>query len=306
MSENCEETDNEDDLNGTMDVVVARKNNLATQAFLNQCFLETSIFTNCEPMKPSLKTAIASNFRLKLQSHSCFKKASYLAGFALLTGLIASCTQSQSTPVDLSLNIKPSGRPGVYVASGTSNLPDRSRIVISGVRYLQPSTDSTPLRPRDANYAILDREIVEVNQGKWEATLALWQIASDGQYQEAWQQQQTNLGVPFKASGQVVFTATFEPETQSRDVRQRVQRQNLQGSLLRFTEDGQPYLQVSQTAPVNLPSGRTTAPTDTTLDQEIGWGNRSTLRDLPAKVSVSVPPKEKQVEAPLSPESRFR
>ncbi|MBF2026553.1 MAG: hypothetical protein IGS48_07265 [Oscillatoriales cyanobacterium C42_A2020_001] len=256
-------------------------------------------------MKSSSKTAIAQSTQLNLQPRLHLQKTRHLAGFILLAGLTASCTQFQSTPVDLSLSIKPSGRPGVYVASGTSNLPDRSRIIISGVRYLQPSTDSTPLRPRDANYAILDREIVEVNQDRWETTLSLWQLTSNGNYQESWQQQQTNLGVPFKASGQVVFTATFEPENQSASVNQQVQNQNLQGSLLRFTEDGQPYLQASQTLPVGLPSGKTTSPTGIALDQESSWESRSTVRNLSTKVSVGAPPKEKQVDAPLSPESRF-
>jgi len=192
------------------------------------------------------------------------------------------------------------------VASGTTNLPDHSRIVISGIRYLQPLTDSTPLRPSDANYAILDREIAEVNQGQWQTTLTLWQVASDGRYQENWQQHQTSLGLPFKSSGQVVFTATFEPENQPTSVNQQVQQRDLQSPLLRFTENGQPYLQASQTLPVSLPSGKTTPPAVTMLDQNDSWRNRSTANTTRAKVSVGVPPKEKQVDAPLSSESRFR
>lgn len=193
-----------------------------------------------------------------------FKANLFLAGFVLL-GFTSACTQPNLS-VDLSLKVQPSGRPGVYLVEGTTNLPDQSRIVVTGVRYLPPSNNSTMSRREDSSFAILDRKLAEVNQGRWTATLSLWQMTTNGQYQEAWQHRSSNFGLPLQASRQVLFTATFEPENQPASVSQQVTPKNLESPFIRFTEDGQPYLQVSEALSVSLPPAKMTSSTDTSLD----------------------------------------
>ncbi len=262
-------------------------------------------------MKLPINLAIAQISRLRLALHPQTKKATLLTGITLLLGLLSACTQSQSTPIIFSLKVESSGRPGIYLASGTTNLPDCSRIVISGIRYLQPFNDSTPLRPIDANatayatanyatanYAILDRGVAEVNQGKWEAKLNLWQRNSDGSYYETWQPQQQSFGRSFRASEQVAFTAIVEPENQSVAIRQHIQKQNLQSSLLRFTESGQPYLQASQVLPVSIPAEKITPLATSSFDQNSTWENRARLKPT-SSGGVLVLPKKKQIDSPV-------
>lgn len=223
----------------------------------------------------------------------------------LLLGSTTACNSAQPPTTTLSLQVEPTGNSGTYLASGTTNLPERSRLVIAAIRYVQTVSNSTVLRPETANYTILSREIAEVTQGKWQATLKLWEVAPNGSYQEAWQRQQTALNVPFKPTGQVVFVATFEPGNQLPTVSQQVSRNSFQPPLLRVTASGEAYLQVNQALAVNLPTGRTTSPPISSRDVNDGWGDRSVLKPQPnSKTKITAPPKEPQMDAPL-PKAAF-
>lgn len=252
-------------------------------------------------------SAIAFSHPLTLRIFKLLQKTQTLLTTCIFLGVITACSPSQTPSINLSLQLEPTGRPGVYLASGTTNLPDRSRLVVSGIRYLQPTAKATVIRPDNANYAILDQEVVEVNQSKWQTTLNLWQVASDGSYQESWQRQQKELGLSYNSSGQVVFVATFEPDNQIPNINKQVSKNTLQPPLLRFTSSGQPYLQVNQSLAVSLPFGKTDPPITSAKDVNDGWGNRSTLRPQPlTKVTIAAPPKEKLNDAPLPPSALMR
>ncbi|HEY9908112.1 MAG TPA: hypothetical protein V6D18_10990 [Thermosynechococcaceae cyanobacterium] len=224
------------------------------------------------------------------------------AGLTLL--LITACTSARPPQVELSFKVDPSGRPGVYLATGTTNLPDKSRITIAGIRYL---TDKNLNRSTPANYSILARQTSEVAQGKWEATLNLWQVASDGRYQEAWQLNQPQLRFSTQPTEQVTFLATFEPDNQPAAVNQQLAKdgQEFNTALIRFTETGQRYLQISQTLAVGLPSGSTTPPVAT--DANGGWGDRSApIQETAAPGRPNPPLQGSQSNAPLSPSEYAR
>lgn len=219
--------------------------------------------------------------------------------YILLLALCNSCTSASPPPdVELKINtIQAAARPGVYNVVGTTNLPDDSRIAIAAIRYLQP-TQTRSLNPRTNTYSILARQIVPVNQGKWQTTLNLWQVAPDGQYQEVWQLSQPQQA-GYEPATKIKFVATYEPTSQSSSLQQL---QQLQGSSVRFTAEGEEYVQASQSLPIAVASGRTTSPTIQPEDINGGWGNRSELKAVSAN-TVNVRPrvnKTSQTNAPLS------
>ena len=223
-----------------------------------------------------------------------------------------SCTQTEAPDASLELQVEPGGRAGLYTASGTTNLPDQSRLIVMAIRPLQKPKKSalTSASSVDTNYAILERQAVEVKQGKWQTNLNLWQVAPNGQYQEVWQLNQSKLGVSFSPGSEVTFLATFDPAAQPPKIQEQLQQQaiKLEGQSIRFTGDGERYLQASQALPVKLPTGKTTPPPVPVSDQNDGWGDRS--RPLPdaddKQVKPSVSSNLSQTDAPLSLDQRMR
>lgn len=225
----------------------------------------------------------------------------------LLSLAIAGCTTVRGPQAELTLQVAPAGQPGVYHVSGTTNLPEHSRILVTCLRNLHSAaTEST-------NYSILGRQTTEVAQGKWQATLNLWEVAPDGRYREAWQ-----LTSPLQAltpSDQVAVIATFDPAQQADAVAQSLKQEprEFRSPLIRFTTEGQQYLQATETLTVSLPTGKTTPPTLTSAAMNGGWGTRSELP--PTQVNTgqvstgqAAPPRpsQPQTNAPLSPSAFFR
>jgi hypothetical protein len=221
----------------------------------------------------------------------------------LLAGLLAACTPSPPQPISLTLEVKPSQRPGWYLLNGTTNLPNQSRINVAAVRYLHEKTVQAQFAAADTDYAILARQTIEVTQGEWRATLNLWQIAADGRYQEAWQLNQTQR-MSRQPAETVSFIATFEPDNQPPEIQQQVEPKNMvfDSGLMRVNSDGQRYLQATQTIPVNLPFGKTTPPATTTADRNGGWGDRASLRNPNSIIGTVKPavPINRKTNAPLS------
>jgi hypothetical protein len=206
---------------------------------------------------------------------------SRLMSACLLLVLMTACSLPQSAvpEIQLSMQVEPAGRPGIYTITGNTNLPDQSRITVAGIRYLRSSTEPVDLNNQELPYSILARQTVEVTQGKWQTTLNLWQVAPDGRYQESWQLNEAKLGQALTPNATVTFVAALEPVGQPATLSQQLgNNQKIQGNLVRFTPDGQQYLQVSQTLPVDLPKGKTAAPGLTTQDLNHGWGDRIQLK----------------------------
>jgi hypothetical protein len=206
------------------------------------------------------------------------------------------------------MKVDPADRPGVYVISGQTNVSDQSRIVVQGIRpftsSVQPiSTDDT------TNYVILDRQAVVVTQGKWQATLKLWQSTPDGQNQEAWQVNQAQIQ-RLQPSTDVVFVAAIDSSSQPKALSQPLDNQGkkLEGANIRFTTDGQWYLQAKQTLTVTPPISKATS---TALDANTFDRDQSTRSELSSApinaTAVKLPElKEKQSTAPLSFSQRLR
>lgn len=233
-----------------------------------------------------------------------------LAGFVLFSLLLPACTQSQPPQVNLTLQVQPSSRPGVYLVTGTTNLPEQSSITVQSVRYLSRGNSPVKLDDSSSHYSVLSRQMAKVSQGKWQTTLNLWQVAPDGRYQESWQLNQAEIASALQPAGQVTFMAIFDPANQPPTVNQQLGQDKaaLAGQLVRFTSEGQRYLQANHTLPISLPSGKTVAPILTQAKMNDAWGDRATrtAKEPPTGQQNIPTPKEKQTNAPLSPSNFFR
>lgn len=228
---------------------------------------------------------------------------------ALLLILCTGCSPPSPPNVDLQISkVDQAGRPGVYNVTGSTNIPDQSQITVAAIRYLHPTNERSLSLESNSTYSTLARQIVNVKQGKWQTTLNLWQVAPDGHFREVWQLNQSQIGAFNPASG-VTFLATFEPASQIKTPEQPdKQIQELQGSLVRFTSEGEQYVQASQTLPIALPAQKTTLAVLQAEDINGGWGNRYEIKPEPLSSSGirTSAPKTVQTNAPLSPSEVLR
>lgn len=205
--------------------------------------------------------------------------------------------------VDLQLAVEPQA-PGVYAIAGTTNLPDQTRVVVSAVRYLSlADSPSQQLNPKPT-YSVLAYQSAPVIDGKWQAKLNLWQVASDGRYAEAWQVEQAKLNLSLTPSNDVVFLAALNPvseveqlpllEQQLRDKKLR-----LSGKLIYTTAEGRQYVQVQQMQAVALPDGSTTPPEINPDQINGGWGARYLMPGEPQNPYQLAKPKERLTDAPM-------
>jgi hypothetical protein len=209
--------------------------------------------------------------------------------------------------VELSLNVEPANRPGVFTLSGSTNVPDQSQIIVQGIRPLVSTAQSTDAE-NIPNYAILDRQTVSVSQGRWQATLKLWQNTPDGQYQEAWQANERPLG-SLQPDPEIIFLAAIDPGNQSKALKQQLERQGktLEGAV-RFTTDEQWYLQAKKTLAVTPPIVKQLSSTLKATDSDETLPLRSDSSATTTTLTQATLPviKEKQSTAPLSVSQRFR
>ncbi|PSB26802.1 hypothetical protein C7B82_18260 [Stenomitos frigidus ULC18] len=216
--------------------------------------------------------------------------------------LTVGCSRERSLQAELNMKVEAANRPGVYIVSGKTNLPDQSRIIVQGIRPLTSSAQpASPGEP--SNYAILDRQAVVVSQGQWQATLKLWQSTTDGQYQEVWQTNQAQMR-RLKPDADVVFVAAIDSASQPKALAQPLDNQGkqLQGANIRFATDGQWYLQTKQTLTVTPPIVKTASLVLNVNDLNEGLSLRSELNNVPINATSANLPvlKDKQTTAPLS------
>ncbi|HAG85414.1 MAG TPA: hypothetical protein DCL61_30775 [Cyanobacteria bacterium UBA12227] len=240
--------------------------------------------------------------------HSLYSRTKW-AIILLLLVWCASCSSGEAADIKLQLNVQSGGRPGLYSVTGTTNLPEQSQITVAAIRYLNSANQPLLSFDKTSNYSILDRQLVRVEKGKWQATLTLWQVAPDGRFQETWQLNQFQINTSVEPSPEVSFVATFEPDGQLATAKnQNVQTPELEGSLVRFTNEGQPYVKSSQTLRIPLPTGRKTPPIPKPEDINGGWGDRYELKPEPPLSKNTRPTsiKSDQTNAPLSPSEFMR
>ncbi|MEM6752863.1 MAG: hypothetical protein AAF630_07835 [Cyanobacteria bacterium P01_C01_bin.38] len=218
------------------------------------------------------------------------------------------CVNKSQNEVQLEIQgIQRENGKGLYKVAGTTNLPESSRIAITAVRYLRTVKDGEQIvgdNNQNINRSILARQIVEVKQGKWEADLNLWQVAPNGNFEEAWQLNQDYKNLT--PQREVSFIATFNPVGQlpvsDKDNPQKSipQYQKLEGKSLRFTNEGEKYVQASKYRAISLPVGKTTPPRQAE-NFNGGWGNRYQLKAKSASATANLPAlaKSEQTNSPV-------
>lgn len=224
----------------------------------------------------------------------------------LLLALCVSCTASKPPDMALKVNVQAASTPGSYNVSGTTNLPNQSPITVAAIRSLNPANQLLQ-DDASATYSILDRQIVQVDQGKWQATLNLVQVAPDGRLKEAWQLGSSAVAA-LSPSPEVSFVAVFDPTGQNFKSKQFVINQDIRGNLVRFSPEGVPYVQAAQSLKVSLPTGRQTPPKLTAQEVNDGWGNRYEIPPQPPVASKLSPQQfpTTQTTAPLTPAEFLR
>lgn len=238
-----------------------------------------------------------------------WQSAIFIGSLSLLS---FGCTTQPIPKATLEIQVEPGGRSGLYAARGTTNLPDQSRLTVMAIRPLRSGSqlNQADTGVGESNYAILDRRAVEVKQGQWQTNLNLWQVAPNGQFQESWQLNQAKLGTHFTPSSEVTFVATFDPTHQSPSIKAQIdQALEPESPIVRFTNDGERYLQASEVMPLSLPTGKTTPPALTASDLNQGWGDRSgPAPDLAADKQRSPVSQSQlaQTDAPLTADQMLR
>jgi hypothetical protein len=205
---------------------------------------------------------------------------------------ITQLTPISSAPLQLTIQqVKPESR-GSYAVSGNTTLPDQARIAVAAIRYFKTGPAGS------SNYTVLDRQIAEVNQGAWETRLSLQQAAATGQLQEAWQTS-PDLSQLTEPEPTVTFVAALEPTNQPINLKKQVEALDpaAQAALVRFTTDGELYLQASKTLAVPPPPGRPTPITSKLLQPQIV---------KPTLVSTEAQPVQPQTDAPLPLKANLR
>ena len=232
-----------------------------------------------------------------------------LPGLLLLTGCtpwLNAFNPSSATPLEFRIRqVEPTARPGLYAVAGETSLPNKTRITVTALRALSQSgvqPDSQTPAQVLPNFAMLDRQIAEVRQGKWQAELNLWQIAPDGAFQEVWQSNQAKLEVHFQPQPEVTFLAMLEPAHQPAELKPELEKlgNSPRASLVQYTSEGEPYLRASQTVAIALPTGKTLPPTAPEQPESTGRAIKAT----PATEQEGEP--WKQTSMPIAPEAFLR
>ncbi len=231
------------------------------------------------------------HFRYISQNIAKIPLATYAAIASSIVLLTTSgCVNKSQNEVEVEIqSIQKENNNGLYKIAGSTNLPESSRIAITAVRSLRLTTANTEVIIDDngnINRSILARQIVEVKQGRWEADLNLWQVAPNGNFQEVWQLNQDLK--KFTPESKVTFIATFNPVAQLPSSDKSSDKQNpqqstpqfqqLEGESIRFTNEGEKYVQARQFRSIPLPVGNTTPPPAKPEDFNDGWGNRYQIK----------------------------
>lgn len=250
-------------------------------------------------------------------THLIFKRLVLLGLISVMAVGSISCSSAatnlrgltrSNVPLNLSIRQVQDEGSGTYAIAGTTSLPDKTKITVSAVRYLIEGINPETSSETDIPYAILDRQVAEVEQGNWQADLNLWQIAPDGRFQEAWQLSQQDAEVIFNPDANVTFLATFDPVNQPENFKEEVERQDtsLQAALARFTPDGELYLQSGKTMAIALPTGQTTPPPPSRLADAVRRSKRTAASRTSQAGATQEPTFWRKTTAPLKPDEMLR
>ncbi len=235
----------------------------------------------------------------------------------ILLSVSYGCVQKAQEEVQLEIkNVQSVASNSVYNITGSTNLPESSRITVEAIRYLRPIAEQEGVllnSNADTKRSILARQVVQVKDGKWQTDLNLWQVSLDGSFEEAWQEA-NKAQIGLTPDSGVTFIAIFDPASQwEQSDQQKVEKpklenQKFEGKLIRFTNDGEKYIQASQTLLIPLPEGKTTAPRLESGDINGGWGNRYQIPPTPVASKTTFVPSatSRQTNASLAPSEFLR
>lgn len=193
-----------------------------------------------------------------------------------------------------------------YVVSGSTNLPDNTPITVAAIRYFSAENRSAnragaanPLT--QTSFAVLDYASTRVTQGKWQAELTLQQQGIDGRQWEAWQMQQSRLGITLQPDQTVSFVTTLESMDQLVPLEQQLAEKGfrLPRGMVRSTAEGQRYAEVVQTIALAAPNPGDKPPA-ALEPHNYGWGDRYVLLQEPQNPTRLERPTEPQTNAPPS------
>ncbi|MFG6103998.1 hypothetical protein U2F10_17175 [Leptothoe sp. EHU-05/26/07-4] len=230
--------------------------------------------------------------------------------FFLLGGLgsvLSGCGFSIETPnnpvlinrlpvAEMDFTIEPGRNNYTYELQGTANFPNQTELNVLAMRQLSPTDDNVEPKP---TYSILDYQVVNVQNGRWQGELTFKQLADDGSRKETWQLDQSELNMDVEPLDTVVVMATYTPLDQLTTLERILAQQGLKVSpeLLQTTFEGRRYLEMKKVLDIpvdNLVGARPELYND-------GWGTRHILIEeppLPYQVDF---PKERQTNRPAEP-----
>lgn len=162
------------------------------------------------------------------------------------------------TKVDFVIdNIGDARQSGGVSLRGTASLPNGTEVTVSALRILDAPDESFV---EGTLYAILDRQFVEVEDSQWQTNLSLRQPDVTNSGFESWQFSDDLRLNAISPSQNVVFLAMIEPRSFSGEVGEILTNATINegDTQLEFTSNGEPYLQVSQSMTVPIPSGTAT------------------------------------------------
>ncbi|MGB3492620.1 MAG: hypothetical protein WBA57_07820 [Elainellaceae cyanobacterium] len=194
-----------------------------------------------------------------------------LAGLlvSMLTLFASACSELPSSffsdntqPLRLNIDVVQGlGQSGTYRLAGASSFPDGTQLSLTAVRLFNtPSSNNTPrsqpfIPTSLADYVILDRQFVTVQQGTFDGTLMLTTPSTQLGALEVWQLKQPDFLSVLEPNQEVVFTVTLDPSIQTNKVRAWL-RQNLSrasSEFEKYTTDGELYIQSWSQSRVPVP-----------------------------------------------------
>lgn len=215
-----------------------------------------------------------------------FKVCNAAIAAIVLLVLTGGCRPSPrlSPPENLSIKVAETNKPGVYALSGSAQFPEQSAITVMAIRYLQPATPRASRWRSQPYYVILDRRVVPLQQGQWQAQLNLWQVAADGRWQEAWQLSEKDADLSVPPDKQVAFLALLQPDNQAKVLREKLQKQGPPPSqnVAQVPSEGTWYIYAIERMELPLPTGKTKQPDMATRDINHGWGDQNATKPQPA------------------------
>lgn len=192
--------------------------------------------------------------------------------------------------------IEPGRNRYTYELQGTANFPNQTELNVLAMRQLALTDEDVEAKP---TYSILDYQVVQVQNGRWQGELTFKQLAADGTRKETWQLDQADLDMAVEPLDTVVIMATYTPLDQLTTLERILAQQGLKVSpdLLETTIEGRRYLEMKKVFELPVDNQISARP----KPYNGGWGTRHILIDEPPMPYQVDFPEERQTNRPADP-----